>query len=298
LGITLGQQEFEAAIRFLVKHYTPVELSAALGETRSYSRPPVLVTFDDAYASVAMTAAPILKRYNVPAVFFVNASLIGNHDLALDNLVCYVANTHGIGIMRGIAYDLINFDPAKVNSLEDIFTRCIATMPQTVLMEFRRRLIGQCAIDTATLACRAQMYINAEQLRELVSSHFEIGNHTYSHTFCRSLCDQDFEKEICANKAILEEITGGQVRAFSVPYGESADVTEELIHHLRWSGHEALFLVESRCNRFATDAYGINRVSVHGRTDAELFVELEIFPRLRSFRDLLLSGPKLIYLPS
>jgi len=64
------------------------------------------VTFDDAYASVARVAAPILRRHRVPALFFVNAGFIGNHDLGLDNLLCYVANTLGMAPIQLAASQL------------------------------------------------------------------------------------------------------------------------------------------------------------------------------------------------
>jgi peptidoglycan/xylan/chitin deacetylase (PgdA/CDA1 family) len=288
LGVTLGKKEFEARIEFLAKHYTPVDLSTVLSNRkRGYSRPPVLVTFDDAYASVAETAAPILKKYGIPALFFVNASLVGNHDLALDNLICYVANTRGLDVVCALADEVANFSGPKVSSLHDVFARRVASLSSQAQAELRARLT--CGLDTSDIARRARIYIDAEQLRDLSSFQFEIGNHTYSHVFCRSLSDREFEREIYSNKAILEDMTGRRVRAFSVPYGDSIDLTAELLHHLRRSGHEAAFLVESRSNNAATDPYRINRVSVHAKTDADFFAEVEVFPRLRSLQDLLLS---------
>ena len=46
-----------------------------------------LVTFDDAYATIAENAAPICQKYGVPAVFFLNASLVDNRDLSLENFL-------------------------------------------------------------------------------------------------------------------------------------------------------------------------------------------------------------------
>ena len=58
----------------------------------------MLVTFDDAYASVSEFAAPLCSKFGVPAVFFVNGECLDNRRLALDNLVCYVANVCGLDI--------------------------------------------------------------------------------------------------------------------------------------------------------------------------------------------------------
>jgi peptidoglycan/xylan/chitin deacetylase (PgdA/CDA1 family) len=287
LGSTLSRQEFENVIQFLSTHYTPVGLSDVLGDSRTkkLSRPPVLVTFDDAYASVAVAAAPILRRHGVPAIFFVNASAVGNQDMQLDNLICYVVNTAGVELVCSVARQVAQRRDLRLNSLDEVFMGFLAAQPQPIVQEFRAALASAAGIDTSELARRARLNVNLDQLRSLVSSGFEIGNHTYSHVFCRSLRADDFDREIVMNKTQLETMTGRPVRSFSVPYGNAEDLTDELLVQLRSSGHEATFLVESSTNTRETDIHRLNRVSVHARTNADLFTELEVLPRLRSIRN-------------
>jgi hypothetical protein len=54
LGVTVTRANFEAALTFLTRHYTPVSLQEVLEGSHGRRLPPrpVLVTFDDAYASV------------------------------------------------------------------------------------------------------------------------------------------------------------------------------------------------------------------------------------------------------
>lgn len=287
LGSTVSRQEFENVIQFLSKHYTPVGLSDVVGNSRArkFPRPPVLVTFDDAYASVALEATPILQRHGVPAIFFVNASAVGNQDLLLDNLICYVANTSGLGLVCSVARGIAGRKDLALNSLDQVFSEFLSALPQTAVREFRVSLASAAGIDTSELARQAQLHVDTDQLRSLVSSGFEIGNHTYSHVFCRSLQGEDFDREIVLNKTQLESMTGKPVRAFSVPYGNSEDLTDELLNHLHRSGHEATFLVESCSNTPDTDLDHLNRVSIHAVTNPDLFAEIEICPRLRSIRN-------------
>ena len=287
LGSTMSRREFEDVIRFLSTHYTPVGLSDVLGDSRArkVARPPVLVTFDDAYASVALEAAPILERYGVPAIFFVNASAVGNEDLQLDNLICYVFNTSGLELVRNVARDVGGRKDLAMNSLDDVFTQFLCLQPQTAVQQFRAALSSAAGIDTAEMARQAQMNVSLDQLRALPARGFEIGNHTYSHVFCRSLRGADFEREILLNKTELENMTGTPVRSFSVPYGNAEDLTGELLGQLRRSGHEATFLVESCANTPDTDLHKLHRVSVHATNSPDLFAEIEILPRLRSIRN-------------
>src|SRR5208282_2011282 len=105
LGVTSSLEDFESALRFLTQNYTPVRLHDVLGKSLQHrpSTRPVLVTFDDAYASVREIAAPLCKKYGVPAVFFVNAACLDNRQLSLDNLVCYAANIAGLDAINAAA---------------------------------------------------------------------------------------------------------------------------------------------------------------------------------------------------
>jgi peptidoglycan/xylan/chitin deacetylase (PgdA/CDA1 family) len=297
LGITLGVQDFESRIRFLAKHYSPIGLEEVLASRtgRRLPRRPVLVTFDDAYASVAEVAGPICKKYGVPATFFVNASLVGNQDLALDNLVCYVANTVGIEKIQQAARQIARSPTLEIASLQQLFSEFIPTLSLKVRAEFRELLDSAAGIRSADVAREAKLYVTADQLGSLVSSGFTIGNHTYTHVNCRILSGNDFNEEIHVNQKTLEGLVNHKVKAFSVPYGSSADLNGDLVMHLRQSGHEALFLVESLANTSETDYFHLYRVSVAATTDADFFGELEIQPRLRSIRNRLLRKTAKIY---
>src|ERR1700731_2933043 len=73
LGGTITSKDFEAALQFLTKNYTPVSLADVLASFDGKPLPlrPALVTFDDAYASISEAAAPLCVKYGVPALFFV-----------------------------------------------------------------------------------------------------------------------------------------------------------------------------------------------------------------------------------
>lgn len=123
LGITSKYRDFEATLRFLIRHYTPVTLQQVLEQAYGRALPPraVLVTFDDAYASIATHAAPICREFNVPAVFFVNSACLDNQRLALDNLVCYVANTMSLHEVTIAARFVMECRDIELHSLPEVF---------------------------------------------------------------------------------------------------------------------------------------------------------------------------------
>jgi peptidoglycan/xylan/chitin deacetylase (PgdA/CDA1 family) len=285
LGVTTTRDNFEAALRFLTRHYTPVGLHDVLTDAGPLPPRPVLVTFDDAYASVCEVAAPLCKKFGVPAVFFVNAAPLDNRELALDNLVCYVANIFGVETVSAAANAVNGFEKVELRSLSQVFAYLLPALSLQGRQVFRAALLQLTRSTEHDLAGEASLYLTSQQLRDLAAFDFEIGNHTYTHVNCRSLLREDFSQEIDKNRKLLEAISGKTVRSFSVPYGSSTDLTADLVAHLRRSGHEAVFLVESLANRPRMDRFRLNRVSINAGSDAVLFSEIEVLPRLRAVRN-------------
>jgi len=106
INVRTSPEEFEMALAFIAANYTPVRLDDVLDAGRKLPSRPMLVTFDDAYASVADIAAPLCKKYRIPAVFFVNAAPLDNQMLAADNLVCYAARMHGMTALNAAAREV------------------------------------------------------------------------------------------------------------------------------------------------------------------------------------------------
>jgi peptidoglycan/xylan/chitin deacetylase (PgdA/CDA1 family) len=287
MNVSVTPTRFEAALRFLATHYTPVRLQDVLTDSDSRGLPPraVLVTFDDAYASVAESAAPLCRQFGVPAVFFVNAAFLGNQRLAPDNLVCYVANVMGMETINAAARAARGTDTSELHSLSEVF-KCffpaISLIEREVFLNALRQFGG---INESHMAKEAGLYLTSRQLCDLASFDIEIGNHTYTHVHCRSLSREDFGSQVDRNKAELEALSGTKVRSFSLPYGSSTDLTRDLARHLERSGHKAVFLSESVANPRSADPFHLDRVSSRAESDHTFFSEIEVLPRLRAVRN-------------
>ena len=180
-----------------------------------------------------------------------------------------------------------------VGSLLEVFSDFLPATSLQGRQAFRSALVRLAGIDESELAAEAGLYLSSEQLRDLANFKFEIGNHTYSHANCRILSTADFAGEIDRNKALLEEVSGTNVRSFSVPYGLRPTSLTTLAAHLRREGYKAVFLAEGRANSsrntpanpdLTLDDLMLDRVSIKASTDAAFFSEIEILPRLRSLR--------------
>jgi peptidoglycan/xylan/chitin deacetylase (PgdA/CDA1 family) len=296
MNVTITPKKFEAALKFLTRYYTPVRLEDVLADSDGRGLPAraVLVTFDDAYASVLEVAAPLCRKYGVPAIFFVNAAFLDNRRLAPDNLVCYVANVRGMQAINGAVRTVRGHETAQLQSVTEVFSSFFPSITLTERETFLEALRNLAEIKECRLAEETTLYLTSKQLCSLASFDFEIGNHTYSHVHCRRLSQADFGQEIDNNKGELEALSGTKVRAFSQPYGSSKDLTPELARHLRDSGHEAVFLSESVANQRSADPFCLDRVNPRVQGDDTFFLDLEILPRLRAVRNRFLHGSGMI----
>jgi peptidoglycan/xylan/chitin deacetylase (PgdA/CDA1 family) len=286
ISVSITPRAFEAALQFLSFRYVPVRLEDVLtnGEGRGLPDRAVLVTFDDAYASVAEYAAPLCRRYHVPAAFFVNAAFVDNQRLAPDNLVCYAVSMLGMDVINRTIRSVFDNNAPELRTLAEVFGAFFPALSLDQRTAFLDALCRLAGISAERMAREANLYLTSTQLRELSSLDFEIGNHTYTHTHCRLFSQHEFASEIDRNQAELQSICGAPVRSFSQPYGSSRDVTPDLIDHLERSGHEAVFLSESVANSRNANLFHLDRVSTSAATDDALFFELEVLPRIRAIR--------------
>ena len=287
MNVTITPQRIEAALKFITRYYSPVRLQDVLTDCDGHGLPArsMLVTFDDAYASVVESAAPLCRELGVPAVFFVNAAFLDNRRLAPDNLICYVANTMGMRTINAAARVARGDDQPELKALSEVFSNFFPRISLAEREVFLDALLRLAAIDEGRMAQDSNLYLTSKQLSALNSFNFEIGNHTYTHVHSRSLSDPDFVAQVDKNKAVLESVAGVSVRSFSQPYGSSIDVTRELARHLKNSGHRAIFLSESVANSRHADPFHLDRVSARAASDDTFFFELEILPRLRAIRN-------------
>jgi len=68
-------KQFEKDLDFLQKYFTASEFDSG------NNKPQFILSFDDGLSEVYDIVAPILKRRNIPAIFFVNSAFVDNKDI-------------------------------------------------------------------------------------------------------------------------------------------------------------------------------------------------------------------------
>ena len=280
LNVTTTPSMLAAHLELLARDYRFVSIDWVLGggDAVHIDRPPLLITFDDAYASVTHVAAAMCLEAGAPSVFFVNGAFVNNQTLALDNLVAWTVNTRGMAPLAEAA-------GRDFKDLREFFGSYLAWLPPGDRTKLYDRLVDVTAIIPADAAADASLYVSSHDLASVFDKGMVIGNHTWSHVHCRSLDAATAEAQVAHNQRFLEAIVRQPVEVFSYPYGSRIDATEAITSDLARLGHRAAFLVEAHANRIASNPMTLSRVSAGSVGASDLFTDLEVLPVLRSVRN-------------
>ena len=274
LAVSTRPTVFEAHMRKMARDYEIVGLDAVL--SGNLPRRALLITFDDGYRSFVDVALPVLRRLGLPSVLFVTAACLEPYSLPLDNLLSYLCAAVGLSGL-GAALDPAAVRPATF----DHVLAMVASMPYDRRLVVGDELAERFEVDQASLRTEAGIFLDAKDLARLPASGCEVANHTRSHLFCRAIVDEaSADYELVEHARRLESLTGHPVRAFSFPYGRREDATPMVERVLRESGHEALFLAESRPDLQGSLGRLWNRVTLDGCPAWRVGPELELMPRL------------------
>ena len=278
LNVTSSRTAFTAQIDYLQRNYDIIDLETLLGGI--LPRRPLLITFDDCYASVLDVARDVLAPKGLPSVFFINPGLLGTDAISLDRVLAWRARYVGLTQLCD------EIGVAAADSLSALIGSKISRLSAKDRSALKERLIRK--IDPHDFASRSAS-LSEHDLELLPPLGVEIGNHTATHVHCRAITPDEHAEEIVAAKKRLETLSGVRVRSFAVPYGHHRDLTPEVLRTLRESGHEAIFLVHARSNKFRPAADIWYRVSLHSDSPRKLLLKLAVLPLIRSFKHMVVG---------
>jgi peptidoglycan/xylan/chitin deacetylase (PgdA/CDA1 family) len=279
LGVSTRPAVFEAHLRRMARDYEVVGLEAVL--SGNLPRRALLITFDDGYRSFVDVALPTLRRLGLPSVLFVSGACLDPYAVPLDNLVSYLCGAVGLDRV-GATLESAGGRPATFAQV----LGTIASMPYGRSIGMGEELAERFEVDQARLRADSGIFLDPEDLAGLAADGCEVASHTRSHLFCRSIVDEAAaDDQLVGHARRLVSLTGRPVRAFSFPYGHREDATPMVERVLRESGHEALFLAESRPDLEGRLGRLWNRVALDGCPAWRIGPELELKPALRVGRD-------------
>lgn len=284
-NIAVKKSAFERQIRLLREHWNPIsveELEAAAFRGEALPDYSVMVTFDDGFRNNLTHAAPVLKKYGVPAVVFLATSHIeqsthGNIQLLWPQEIRerIIDGAHNkIPIPKFCSTScMFQTKPILADHIVQHCKRLSLPEQTDYLEELRQSTTLE--LD-ATWKRDLYEFLNWDQVRELEDYGFRIGAHTVSHPILTSLPEDDLFKELAESKRIIEEKTSRECALFAHPNGGAEDFDDTTIQAARDVGYRLLFNLSERRNPENFDPMSLDRFCVAGSLSSLGFEKLLI----------------------
>lgn len=202
-------------MRLLRQYFTPLSLTEASERLKNGTLPAnaVCVTFDDGYLNNLTVAAPILKRYQIPATVYVATAFSHGDNMWNDRIMDLCADQ--------LREEVLLAD-RKV-TLGDWYRRRSAAIE--IINQFKYLPVTQrlAAVDELYQRNNATEYparmMTPAQLADLADFGIEVGAHTHNHPILKVLPAEQQRAEMQQSKQLLELWLGKPVQHFAYPNG-------------------------------------------------------------------------------
>ena len=221
IGISQSRASFEWQMRTLAERFNAVTIGQVV-EFASQGRPlpphSVVVTFDDGFADNHDVALPILKRYRVPATFYIMVNAVAT---GCPPWYCRLNFAFKTTAMREWKHP----EHARVFPLDTADERTEAltaawNLGAALTGSAQEALVRQveACLQVEPLDSRSGLMMNWDQVRVLHKAGHTIGGHTLSHPNLAHVSLEEARTEIIGCKDLLEEKIGQPIMHFSYPH--------------------------------------------------------------------------------
>jgi peptidoglycan/xylan/chitin deacetylase (PgdA/CDA1 family) len=303
LLLCVSPEHFEQHLAVLQRIYHPLGLEELASACAAGAVPhrAVAITFDDGYADNARAAAPLLRTYGQRATVFVAGDALSGKPFFYDELeeILLLAPRLPRKIQLKVAGEIREWDfgdwsrSPKQLSRDYRAWNVEAGIDPTPRHRCYRELFD--LLRGASPAVRAQALSDLRKAaragsppatrmltKETKIGTLSFGAHTRSHPALNRLPIDEQRAEISEGKRLLEQATGGPVRAFAYPYGSPWDVTRETVRLARAAGFALACANTPAPVDAESDPYWLPRCIVRDWDGAEFARRMEAFFRPRA----------------
>lgn len=257
------QEEFDRQIKWLANNTTIVtesDLIAMVQDRRVPIGKTVLITFDDGYIDNYTLALPVLRKYKVPAIFFIPTQAIEERRLGWWDCISFFLKTTR---RSEIVVDGVNLYPQHQRREAIEFVLNLVRRDKFAVSDLLDKLCTACQVDYPSLHRQDAELMTWEHLQEMVGNGMSIGAHTHSHQILANLQFSQQEDEIKRSKTIIEQKLNSIVRSMSYPVGTYRHFNADTKKIARTAGFELAFSFLTGINISGfVDPMDVKRISV------------------------------------
>src|SRR5262249_16152770 len=263
----ISPELFEEQVSFLTQNFNVLAIEEIIDYINTGKKLPcncIAITFDDGYADNYFFGYKILKKYCLPATFFLTTGCIETQEMLwFDKILSAFERT----LKKELCLPYL---PRKLVLLTEqdrlqsaLQVLCsLRTQTTSMLQPAIEEVLDK--LDVQLPVYNAPQMLTWSQVREMAENGYYIGSHTISHPILSRMSIEQAEKEIGESKRMIEQKIGRRVRTFAYPSGRPQDYSSEIASMVKQAGYEAALTYTSFKANTATSTgnnlYQLNRL--------------------------------------
>jgi len=276
---TISVTAFERQMRFLSRFCHFINFDQ-LNETSPAGQKRILLTFDDGYHNNFLYAVPILRRLNIPAIFFVS------HRHCQDGQYLWFSYLKALDgfykepeiVLRNNRFDLRGRDrQASIQAIRSILLG-LKPHPSAMYKAIDLELPRMESFVPQGMISEYFSGMAPEELKTIAQDElFTLGVHTADHAFLTRCTSSEARSQLRQNIDFLKDITGIQPSVVAYPSG---DYDENSLQICREENLLTGFSVIPM--RRAWNHQDIPRMGIYGSSLVKLMIKVTFADQLRS----------------
>ncbi len=258
---------FEKHLQEIKANFTvinTVQLTELLAKGKAFEQRYALITFDDGYIDNYTHALPLLKKYQLPAVFYLVTDFINSKQIPWWDEIAYLLR-HSSGqsyqLFRSEQYYFL--DPKHIDLIIQKIMADIKRSSRYSIAQFLDDIRAKFPQAKEKLSQEKQaLFMSWQQAKALQLSGMEIGSHTISHKILSQLSAKEQANEIIASKQILEAQLNCQLNSIAYPVGRYYCYNQTSLNYAKEAGYKIAFNNEAGYHQQISDCFNLNRYCV------------------------------------
>lgn len=267
-------RDFNAHMRALSEVFRTFSLDEALERLAAGTLPArsACVTFDDGYRDNFEVACPILKRYRIPATFYIASDFLDQGRMFNDTVIESMRRLpNGAVDLQWIGLGTQNVQCPQ--SRAELARKFIHTVKYFSADERLAACEQLQSLITEPLPTTLMM--SSDHVRALIDEGMTVGGHTCSHPILARVSDETAWKEINDNRERLTSLLGFAPRHFAYPNGRPGlDFNAAHIEMIRRAGYVSAVTTACGVSTRASDPYQLPRLAPWHRDGTRLCMSL------------------------
>jgi peptidoglycan/xylan/chitin deacetylase (PgdA/CDA1 family) len=198
----------------------------------------VMITFDDGFANNFTVAAPILKKNNLPAIFYICPKNIEDNELFwVDKIECCINHTkfNEISIKYKNKLNYFNLSNAKnkklaLKKIKQYCKSCSDKIKNDVILQ----LINASGINPDIKYSKNYEIAKWSQINKVIKSKlFSIGGHSFNHSIMTKISKKQLSLDISKTISLIKKRLNIRICHYSYPEGQKDHFNKKIIFELK-----------------------------------------------------------------